>query len=128
MQDKGSVTLEFSLIYAMLLGLLLTVFHFGLLYHTSLAVSDAADVGLEVVQTSQEPLESLETSVQDVVEDLIGRDSLLSNLETSIKIVDSNAIVSVSANSPQIIWGLPNQISKQASGSLERFLQEAERR
>lgn len=123
MPEDGSVTLEFSLVYGMLLGLIMTIVHFGLLFHVSLTASDAADVGLESLQSA-----ATESSVADIVDDLVGDASLVRDLETSVEIVGNNARVSVSASSPQIIFGLPNHVERQAVGPLERFLTEDERR
>lgn len=122
MKDDGSVTLEFSMVYGMLLGLIMTIVHFGLLYHVSLTASDAADVGLESLQSS-----ASESSVANIVDELVGDTVLVRDLKTSVEINGNSAKVKVSASSPQIIWGLPTQVERQASGPLERFLSEEER-
>ena len=122
MDEKGSVALEFSLIYSMLLALLLSIFHFGLFYHVNLAVSDAADVGLDMFQSG-----SSIAGAEAAVKELVGSDPLLRNLKMSAEVDGNMAFVTISAESPRILWGLPNHAKRQVSGPLEQFLHEGER-
>ena len=119
--EEGSVTLEFTLIYGALLGLVLTIVHFGLLYHVSLSASYFADAGLEALQSDRN------IEVDDVIQDLVGDAPLVRDLVTKVEINDEAATVRVSASSPGLIPGLPNRITRLAHGQLERFISEEER-
>ncbi len=118
--EKGSVVLEFTFIYGLLLGLTLTIIHFGILYHVSLSVSDAADAGLEALQSNSS------ADLEDVIEGVIGDVSLIRNLEFSSRIENDSVLVVVSASSPSLVPGLPSRISRQAFGSRELFSSESD--
>ncbi len=118
--EKGSVVLEFTLIYGLLLSLILTIIHFGLLYHTSLSVSDAADAGLEALQANSS------ASLEDAIKDVIGDAPLIEDLEFSSRTEENFVVVIVSASSPGLVPGLPNRVSRQAYGSMELFSLESD--
>lgn len=135
--EAGSIALEFSLIYSVLLALILTIVHFGLLYHVSLSASYGADAGLEALQSQSGSVQDRQTSkarVREIVEDLIGGGTLIRNLDTRVEFsgedepaADGAVTVRVSAQSPGLVPGLPTKITRLAHGQLERFRAEAER-
>ncbi len=115
-QERASTALEMSFIYVLLLAMIMSIVHFGFLYHTSLALTDAADVGLSVFKGTQN-LEETKMAINE----LIGEDALVKNLKVSAEVIDDGAVVYVSANSPKILAGFSTNIQKQASGPLEKF-------
>ena len=129
--QRGSVSLEFTLIYGLLLGLILTVIHFGLLYHANLSAADAADVALEALQAEGSLSNLSSQELQDfahlAVLSVAGEDPLVRDLQTSVQISGNLATVNVSASSPGLVAGLKNRTNRTASGLLEVFLSKAER-
>jgi hypothetical protein len=121
--DRGTSSTEFAIVYSPLLGLVLTVVHFGFAYHASLVVADAADVALEAFQAEG----GSAVDATRAADDLAGGDGVLSGLTVSAVANGSTVVISVSARSPSLMPGLPTQVSRTVSGPIERFVPEPDR-
>ena len=123
----GSVSLEFALIYGLLLAMVLVVAHVALLYNANLTVADAADAALEeLTQNSGSPEAALS------IAEFISRDVPMSGFEMKFWHDDQDGppvrvFVSAAARSPELVPGLPVEVSYTASGVLEQFITEQER-
>lgn len=120
--EDGTSTLEFSLVYGLLLTMIMLVVHVGFLYNASLTVSDAADAALE----SYTLLDGTEASARTAAE-FIAEGAPLEDLSVSMWRDEGEAYVRVRANSPSILPGLPVAVKRVASGPIEEFITEAER-
>jgi Flp pilus assembly protein TadG len=121
--DSGATTTEFALVYALLLGLVLTVVHFGLVFHASLAVGDAADAALEAAQAEG----GSSAAARDAVSWIVGGDQTLSEVEMSVSSNPQGLSITVAAQSPSLIPWLPNKVARTVSGPIEQFIPEPER-
>lgn len=121
--ETGTSALEFSLVYGLLLTMIMLVVHVGFLYNASLTVSDAADAALE----SYTLLDGTEASARTAAE-FIADGAPLEDLSVSMWQDEGEAFVRVRANSPSILPGLPVAVEHVASGPMEKFITEAERR
>ena len=120
--ETGTSTLEFSLVYGLLLTMIMLVVHVGFLYNADLTVSDAADAALE----SYTLRSGTEASARAAAE-FIADGAPLENLSVSLWQDDGEAFVRVRADSPSILPGLPVAVEHVASGPIENFITEAER-
>ena len=120
--ETGTSTLEFSLVYGLLLTMIMLVVHVGFLYNADLTVSDAADAALE----SYTLRSGTEASARAAAEFIAGG-APLENLSVSLWQKDGEAFVRVRADSPSILPGLPVAVEHVASGPMEKFITEAER-
>lgn len=120
--SSGTSTLEFALTYALLLGVILTVVHVGLLYNARLAVADAADVALEEYTLQGGTAQTSSTLARQ-----IAFSAPLQDLEIELWQQGNEAFARITARSPQILPGLPVQVGATVSGPLERFTSEQER-
>ena len=120
--ETGTSTLEFSLVYGLLLAMIMLVVHVGFLYNADLTVSDAADAALESYTLSGGTEASARTAAE-----FIARGAPLENLSVSMWQKEGEAFVRVRADSPSILPGLPVAVEHVASGPLEKFITEAER-
>lgn len=121
--DAGAVTTEFVLLYGVLLALVMSVIHFGLVFNGALAVADAADAVLEAVQVAG----GATSSPVEVARTVVATDQLVRDLDVEVTIWRGEAMVSVSAETPRIVPGLPTVVSHQVHGPLERFIPEGRR-
>lgn len=121
--DSGAVTTEFVLLYGVLLALVMSVIHFGLVFNGSLAVADAADVALETIQVAGGPA----APVTDVARTVVGDERLVRDLEVVVDVRQGEATVAVSARTPLIVPGLPTAVSHRVHGPVERFIPEGRR-
>ena len=120
--ETGTSTLEFSLVYGLLLAMIMLVVHVGFLYNADLTVSDAADAALESYTLHS----GTEASARAAAE-FIADGAPLENLSVSLWQKDGKAFVRVRADSPSILPGLPVAVEHVASGPMEKFITEAER-
>ena len=121
--DCGIVTTEFVLLYGVLLALVMSVIHFGLVFNAALAVVDAADVVLEEVQVAGgSPVSALA-----VARTVVGDERLVRDLSTDVVVRDGEVTVAVSASAPRIVPGLPTAVSHRVQGPVERFIPEGMR-
>ena len=123
----GSVSLEFALIYGLLLAMVLVVAHVALLYNANLTVADAADAALEELTQKSGSV----TAAQSVAE-FISQDVPMSGFEVRFWHEDQGGppvrvFVNATARSPELLPGLPVEVSYTASGVLEQFITEQER-
>ena len=121
--DSGAVTTEFVLLYGVLLALVMSVIHFGLVFNASLAVADAADAVLEAVQVSGGSPEVAPAVARAVV----GDERLVRDLSIDVAVRGGEAMVVVSAGAPRIVPGLPIKVSHRVQGPIERFIPEGRR-
>ena len=123
----GSVSLEFTLVYGLLLAMVLVVAHVALLYNANLTVADAADAALEeLTQNSGSSQAALS------VAEFISQDVPMSGFEVRFWRDDQGGppirvFVNATARSPELVPGLPVEVSYTASGVLEQFITEQER-
>lgn len=121
--DSGAVTTEFVLLYGVLLALVMSVIHFGLVFNASLAVADAADAVLEAVQvTGGSP-----AVAPAVARAVVGDEQLVRELSTVVDVRRGEVTVAVSARTPRIVPGLPTGVSHRVTGPVERFIPEGRR-
>ena len=121
--EAGLLTTEFVLLYGLVLALVMSVVHFGLLYNAALAVSDAADVALEEVQAKG----GSALRAQQLAKKVVGSEQMVRDLRVDIRSGGGQVSVSVSASSPRILPGLPTSVSRIAHGPIERFIPEGRR-
>ena len=119
----GAVTTEFVLLYGVLLALVMSVIHFGLVFNASLAVADAADAVLEKVQVAG----GSPASAAAVARAVVGDERLVRDLSTEVDVRNGEVTVAVSAGAPQIVPGLPTRVSHRVQGPVERFIPEGMR-
>ena len=93
--ETGTSTLEFSLVYGLLLAMIMLVVHVGFLYNADLTVSDAADAALESYTLHS----GTEASARAAAE-FIADGAPLENLSVSLWQKDGEAFVRVRADSP----------------------------
>lgn len=118
--QRGTTTTEFAIVYALLLVLVLTVVHFGLVFHANLAVGDAADAALEAYQ-----VEGGSAAVAvSAAESIVRSDRLLSGVSVSVSSDGEQVVVAVSASAPSLLPGLPHRVERTVSGPVERFIPE----
>ena len=122
-EDRGVVTTEFVLLYGVLLALVMSVIHFGLVFNASLAVADVADSVLEAVQVAG----GSPVSAPAVAKTVVGDERLVRDLSTDVVIWDGEVTVAVSASAPRIVPGLPTAVSHRVQGPVERFIPEGRR-
>ena len=122
-REAGLLTTEFVLLYGLVLALVMSVVHFGLLYNAALATSDAADVALEVVQAKGGSADR----ARQLAREVIGSEQMVRDLKVDIREHRGQVSVSVSASSPRILPGFPTSVSRIAQGPLERFIPEGRR-
>ena len=122
-EESGLLTTEFVLLYGLVLALVMSVVHFGLLYNAALAVSDAADVALEVAQARGGRLGDARRLAREVV----GSAQMVRNLSVAVTKSSGQVTVKVAAQSPSILPGLPTAVSRSAQGPIERFIPEGSR-
>lgn len=122
-EESGLLTTEFVLLYGLVLALVMSVVHFGLLYNAALAVSDAADVALEVAQARGGRLGEARRLAREVV----GSAQMVRNLSVDVTKSGGQVTVNVAAQSPSILPGLPTAVSRSAQGPIERFIPEGSR-
>lgn len=126
--DSGAVTTEFVLLYGVLLALVMSVIHFGLVFNGALAVADAADVALETVQVAGGPAASVPAaSVTAAARAVVGDERLVRDLKVLVDVRGGEATVAVSARTPVIVPGLPTAVSHRVHGPVERFIPEGRR-
>lgn len=121
--DSGAVTTEFVLLYGVLLALVMSVIHFGLVFNASLAVADAADSVLEAVQVDGGS-PAVATALARAV---VGDERLVRNLSVDVAVQSGEVMVAVSASAPRIVPGLPIEVSHRVRGPVERFIPEGRR-
>ncbi len=121
--DSGAVTTEFVLLYGVLLALVMSVIHFGLVFNVSLAVTDAADTVLEAVQAAGGS-PAVAPALARIV---VGDERLVRDLSTGVDVRDGEVTVTVSASAPRIVPGLPTRVSHRVQGPVERFIPEGRR-
>ena len=121
--EAGATTTEFAVVYALLLGMVLVAMHFGFVFHASLAVGDAADAALEAFQAEG----GTAADARSAAAMIIGGDPLVDSVSVSISSDAEIVTIEVSASSPSLAPGLPNHVSRIASGPVERFIPEPER-
>lgn len=121
--DSGAVTTEFVLLYGVLLALVMSVIHFGLVFNAALAVADAADVVLEEVQVAG----GSPASAADLARTVVGDERLVRDLSTDVVIRGGEVTVAVSASAPRLVPGLPIAVSHRVQGPVERFIPEGRR-
>ena len=121
--ESGAVTTEFTLLYGALLALVMSVIHFGLVFNAALAVTDAADVVLEMAQSAG----GTEFSAPAVAKAVVGDERLVRDLVVEVSGAPGEVTVSVSATSPRIVPGLPTSVSHRTQGPVERFIPEGRR-
>ena len=117
------MTTEFVLLYGALLALVMAVIHFGLVFNAALAVTDAADAVLEAAQVAG----ASDFSPQDLARSVVGDGRLVRGLTVEMVRRAGEVEVTVSADSPQILPGLPVAVSHRAQGPRERFIPEGRR-
>ncbi len=121
--ESGIVTTEFVMLYGVLLALVMSVIHFGLVFNAALAVADAADTVLEAVQVEAGSVDSVSALARAVV----GDDRLVRDLSVDVDMRPGEVAVVVSAASPRIVPGLPTAVSRRVEGPVERFIPEGRR-
>lgn len=121
--ERGATTTEFAIVYSLLLGLVLTVIHFGLVFHANLATGDAADAALEAYQAEG----GSASAARAAAETILRVETLLADVSVSVTAGVGTVVVTVSANSPSLMPGLPNHVARTVSGPIERFIPEPER-
>ena len=121
--ESGAVTTEFVLLYGVLLALAMSVIHFGLVFNGALAVSDAADAVLETVQVAG----GTTSGAMEVARTVVGGDRLVRDLAVDVDIERGEATITVSAETPRIVPGLPTEVSHRVQGPVERFIPEGRR-
>ena len=117
------MTTEFVLLYGVLLALVMSVIHFGLVFNASLAVADAADAVLEKVQVAG----GSPASAAAVARAVVGDERLVRDLSTEVDVRNGEVTVAVSAGAPRIVPGLPTRVSHRVQGPVERFIPEGMR-
>ena len=117
------MTTEFVLLYGVLLALVMSVIHFGLVFNASLAVADAADAVLEAVQVAG----GSPAVAPAVARDVVGDAQLVRDLSTVVDVRRGEVTVAVSARAPRIVPGLPTEVSHRVTGPVERFIPEGRR-
>ena len=117
------MTTEFVMLYGVLLALVMSVMHFGLVFNAALAVADAADAVLEAVQVEGGTTDTAPSIARAVV----GDDRLVRDLTVDVQVRQGEVAVVVSAASPQIVPGLPTAVSRRVEGPVERFIPEGRR-
>ena len=117
------MTTEFVMLYGVLLALVMSVMHFGLVFNAALAVADAADAVLEAVQVEGGTTDAAPSLARAVV----GDDRLVRDLTVDVQVRQGEVAVVVSAASPQIVPGLPTAVSRRVAGPVERFIPEGRR-
>lgn len=122
MDEAGTSTLEFSLVYGLLLTMIMLVTHVGFLYNANLTVGDAADTALE----SYTSLGGTKATARTAAE-FIANGAPLKDLSVRLWQDKGEAFVRVRANSPSILPGLPVAVEHVVSGPIEEFITEAER-
>lgn len=123
----GSSSLELALLYGLLLATVMLVAHIALLYNANLTVADAADAVLEELTRNRGSADSA-----DSVANFISQDAPVTNFKMEFwKDTSSDAqtqvFVRVTAQSPEIIPGLPVAVSHTVSGIAEEFITEQSR-
>lgn len=117
------MTTEFVLLYGVLLALVMSVIHFGLVFNGALAVADAADAVLEATQTvGGSPM-----SPEQIARDVVGDERLVADLVVDVVVGPEEVTVAVSAVTPRILPGLPTAVSHRVRGPIERFIPESRR-
>ena len=117
------MTTEFVLLYGVLLALVMSVIHFGLVFNAALAVTDAADAALEAVQVAGGSRDAAPAAARIVV----GDERLVRDLSVDVDVRRGEATVAVSATAPRIVPGLPIAVSHRVRGPIERFIPEGRR-
>ncbi len=120
---SGAVTTEFVLLYGVLLALVMSVIHFGLVFNASLAVADAADEVLEAVQVAG----GSPTVAPALARAVVGDERLVRDLAVDVAVRRGEVMVAVSASAPRIVPGLPIEVSHRVQGPVERFIPEGRR-
>jgi len=123
----GSSSLEVALLYGLLLATVMLVAHIALLYNANLTVADAADAALEELTRNGGSADSANS-----VADFISRDAPVTNFkmefwEATGSNTQTQVFVRVTAQSPEIIPGLPVAVSHTVSGVAEEFVTEQSR-
>ncbi|MCY3925882.1 MAG: TadE family protein [bacterium] len=117
------MTTEFVLLYGVLLALVMSVVHFGLLFNASLAAADAADAVLEATQVAG----GSPTAAPALARAVVGDERLVRDLSVDVDVRRGEVTVAVSAAAPRIVPGLPVRVSHRVQGPVERFIPEGRR-
>lgn len=119
------------MLYGLLLAMVMIVAHIALLYNASLTVADAADAALEELTSSSGTPESASSVAR-----YISRDAPLYDFEIEFWERDQangqatgprQVFVRATAKSPELILGLPVEVSHTAAGAPEQFITEQSR-
>lgn len=127
LNERGVVSLEFALLFPMLLLVTVVAVHFGLLYNASLAADDAAGEALTVLLE----LGGTEAAAEQRGTFVLTNDPSLSS-QTGAVVANRDAgggmgTVDVVAYSHGLLPGLPTKVTAHAEGPIELFVPQNER-
>lgn len=129
---SGTSALEFAMLYGLLLAMVMIVAHIALLYNANLTVADAADAALEELTSNSGTPESARSVAR-----YISHDAPLYDFELEFGEIEPEGnsqangprqvFVRATAKSPELILGLPVEVSHTAAGAPEQFVTEQSR-
>lgn len=122
--ERGTSSLEFAIIYAALLTLIILAVHFGMVFNAVLSVEDAAGEALEAYTA----VDGGAPAATNVVQQLLEGDGTIARyvLEPPTD-TGGIATITVRAEPVAVIPGLASVIERTVTGPMEAFVLESER-
>lgn len=124
--DDGVSSIEFAILYASLLTLVMVAVHFGLLFNAALSVDHAANEALDAF-TSRDVTA---TEAQAHAAAVLQGDGTIASSSVAVSLDTSDpewAVATVRATSVRVLPGLPVNVSRTVTGRVEAFIPESER-
>ena len=121
--ESGFTTVELVIVAPVLLGLIFTIVHIGLLFHSSNVTNDIATVALRQGQRENGTADQAQAAGLS----LAGREGGLSNTIITVTRTDQRVVVNVEADGVAVLPLLPRHLHRRVEGPVERFIPESDR-
>jgi Flp pilus assembly protein TadG len=124
-RERGFTSVELAIVAPVLLALIFSIVHIGMLFHTRNAANDVADATLREAQR-QESTAPRAKAVGSAMATKYG--TSLNHTTITVTRTGTDATVVVVSDGIRIVPFLPVHITRTVSGPVERFISEADRR
>jgi Flp pilus assembly protein TadG len=122
--EDGFTSVELAIVLPVLLTIIFSIVHIGMLFHSANVVSDIATVALRNAQRET----GTEASAKSAAALLVTRyKGVLNNVSVNVTRTPKRVTVIVEGDGIAVLPGLPRHVKRELSGEVEYFISEADR-